>query len=219
MNKTTPRPVPPPYYAPRPAAPRRAPVAQRRQAAAVPAFTSPVVGKVGTWVGILFLLSLGAFGLGGVASGFRFAAWLVAFAVVGQGLHLVCLVALGVAACFGAVKLLSWVENRFTKPQAGVFCVWVALAGFFAIVGSFLLHIELDVVAGAVISGLSLFSGTTAIALLSDSPSPSPAATERGGAYRRKSDTTHGDARHADDWEVDETLRDNRGGFSPMFKD
>ena len=37
--------------------------------------------------------------------------------------------------------------------------------------------------------------------------------------YQRKSDTSQGGARPADDWEVDETLRDNRGGFSPMFKD
>jgi hypothetical protein len=37
--------------------------------------------------------------------------------------------------------------------------------------------------------------------------------------YHRKSDTVYGDARVADDWEIDEALRDKTGGFNPIFKD
>jgi hypothetical protein len=40
-----------------------------------------------------------------------------------------------------------------------------------------------------------------------------------GRKYTRKADTIYGDGRAADDWEIDAALRDNRGGFAPMFKD
>lgn len=38
-------------------------------------------------------------------------------------------------------------------------------------------------------------------------------------AYRRKSDDVHGAARAADDWEIDEALRDKTGGFRRIFPD
>jgi hypothetical protein len=37
--------------------------------------------------------------------------------------------------------------------------------------------------------------------------------------YHRKSDTVYGDARVADDWEIDEALRDKTGGLNPIFRD
>jgi hypothetical protein len=45
---------------------------------------------------------------------------------------------------------------------------------------------------------------------------PAPIITS---PYFRKKDTIKGDARTADDFEVDQALRDNLGGFAPMFKD
>jgi hypothetical protein len=52
--------------------------------------------------------------------------------------------------------------------------------------------------------------------LQSSPPAPSP---ERGQAYTRKSDAVYGGARAADDWEIDEALRDKTGGFRRLFEE
>lgn len=38
-------------------------------------------------------------------------------------------------------------------------------------------------------------------------------------AYHRNADGVHGAARAADDWEIDEALRDKTGGFRRIFED
>lgn len=45
---------------------------------------------------------------------------------------------------------------------------------------------------------------------------PSPPAK---ASYHRKTGQIYGDARPADDWEIDEALRDKTGGFRQIFED
>lgn len=50
-------------------------------------------------------------------------------------------------------------------------------------------------------------------------PAVIPPVPETPQTYTRKTGQVYGDARPADDWEIDEALRDHTGGFNQMFKE
>ena len=103
----------------------------------------------------------------------------------------------GFAAPFEAViRAVLWVygfdKETWHGIAIGAFCILTAIPILGAIA-----NVEPDVPARTV---------------------PAP-ALPTGTEYRRKTDTVHGDARAADDWEIDEALRDRTGGFQRMFED
>jgi len=117
----------------------------------------------------------------------------------------------GAVTAFGVLLLVLYSIGFTDEPVihtngqtiAGVaFLVLVAVAGFGGlVVALFVLVMALNALTGG---------------LLGDG-GPNAAPARR--VYPRKSDTTYGDARAADDWEIDEALRDRTGGFNPIFKD
>lgn len=109
------------------------------------------------------------------------------------------------------IFIISLLVSFFTIVYVGIFIVAVILEYIF---GFKTVHVTVDTSSGvipcAIIGCASLF-----VFLQTKPVLPSAPKTQ----HQRKSDTIHGDARLADDWEIDEALRNKAGGFDPAFKD
>lgn len=166
-----------------------------------------------------------ASGLALIAFGFpnlpRAGSLLVSLGYAWDAARVIAFAGLGLLALFGAIWFWGEITNRHTLEDIGIFMTCAGIAGFLALLGSHILAIHLgDALTlllwlgspTLLVGGLNVIPKTRPVAVAPQPPSP-------GRAYHRKAVTIHGDARSADDWEIDEALRDKSGGFDPMFKD
>ena len=178
------------------------------------------------WLVGAVVLAVVAFGLRGLTGGGRVAATL-ALAHAEDIFRLAAFAGLGLLALFGSIWLWGEIRDRHTLDDVAIFVTCTGVVGVLLLLGAYVLKVDLSMGLRVFLVGGSsvlLFCGLHVIpeyafwADPSPSPSPSPAARQ-DRRYDRKAVTTHGDARSADDWEIDEALRDKSGGFDPIFKD
>jgi hypothetical protein len=171
------------------------------------------------WLVVAGVLALIAFGLPHLPRG----GWLlVSLAHAHDAGRLIAFAGLGMLLLFGAMWLWGEICNRHSAEAIGIFLTCGGVAGFLAVLGAAVLSIDIAgwVATTLVFGSMGLFfGGLRVIRENPPAPPPQPAAGPRGRDYPRKEVTVHGDARAADDFEIDEALRTKSGGFDPMFKD
>jgi hypothetical protein len=171
------------------------------------------------WVIVAVLLAVIAFGLPHLPRG----GWLVvSLAHAHDAGRLIAFAGLGVLLLFGANWLWMEIRNRHSMEAIGIFLTCAGIAGALVVLGAAVLSIDIAGWVGTILvvgSAALFFGGLRVIRENPPAPPPQPAAGPRGRDYDRKEVTVHGDARSADDWEIDDALRTKSGGFDPMFKD
>lgn len=137
--------------------------------------------------------------------------------------RVVAFVALGLLVLFGLLWLWGEISSRHMMGDIGIFMSCAGIVGFLLLLGQYVLSIHLLGTGASVLVGVfSFVLFVRGADIMSEYPSrpPLPAPPPpRRSRYHRKAVTTYGDARPADDFEIDESLRDKSGGFDPMFKD
>ena len=196
--------------------PSRPPAVPSGQASSVAFTRVATFGRGILWLGLAGALSVGAFGFGGIMTGLGGVGQFVAAVLSRQGAALASFIGLAFLSLWVAVSFVLFVLRRFTLWEIGVRLCFVTAFCFVAALGSKMLGLDFSSTALSwlfVIGFICLLFGLMAL------DHYQPPAPVTGRQYHRKEDTIHGDARTADDWEIDEALRDTRGGFKPMFKD
>ena len=170
------------------------------------------------WLVVGVVLAAVAFGFRGLTGGGRVAAAL-ALAHADDIFRLAGFAGLGLLALFGSIWLWGEIRNRHTLEDIGIFVTSAGIVGFLLLLGGYVLKVDLGNATGWLFVGSSLlvYAGLRLIRVFVPAPSPSPVARQ-GRSYHRKAVTTYGDARSAEDREIDKSLSD-KGGFDPMFKD
>lgn len=171
------------------------------------------------WLIVASALAVIAFGLPHLPRG----GWLlVSVAHAHDAGRLIAFAGLGMLVLFGFAWLAREICSRHSLEAIGIFLTCAGVAGGLVMLGAAVLSIDIAGWVGTILlfgSAALFFGGLHVIRQNPPAPPPQPAAGPRGRTYDRKDVTTHGDARAADDWEIDEALRTKSGGFDPMFKD
>jgi hypothetical protein len=172
---------------------------------------------------VALVLAMIAFGSRNVMRTFEDVAHLVALAFTHDGIRLIAFAGLGLMGLFGAFWSLNELIEREKVYEAGIVLAVAGLAGGFLAVGGLVLGMHFGRPATGILWVGSPFLLIVGVKTMAASPPskvlPPPPSPPPGRAYPRKQVTTYGDARSADDWEIDEALRNKSGGFDPMFKD
>ena len=179
----------------------------------------PLWVRAGLVVGAGLLLACLAFGVSDVFATLGLAAYAVSLGFTPQGGRLLAFTAFGLLSLFSVVSVYVYVTSRYSVAAIGGTFAFAALVVALYLLGMVVLHVgKFDV--GTL---TLLWSGCAVVFLIGGNAAlndvTARTVAQQGRTYLRKGDTIHGDARAADDWEVDEALRDKRGGFNPMFKD
>ena len=171
------------------------------------------------WLIVASALVVIAFGLPHLPRG----GWLlVSLAHAHDAGRLIAFAGLGMLLLFGVAWLAREICSRHSMEAIGIFLTCAGVAGALVVLGAAVLSIDIAGWVGTILvvgSAALFFGGLHVIRENPPAPPPQPPARPRGRTYDRKDVTTHGDARAADDWEIDEALRNKSGGFDPMFKD
>ncbi|HVH77493.1 MAG TPA: hypothetical protein VM755_21445 [Stellaceae bacterium] len=174
---------------------------------------------VAAWLIVASALAVIAFGLPHVPRG----GWLVvSLAHAHDAGRLIAFAGLGMLVLFGLAWLAREICSRHSAEAIGIFLTCAGVAGALVMLGAAVLSIDIAGWVGTILlfgSAALFFGGLHVIRQNPPAPPPQPAAQHRGRDYDRKEVTVHGDARSADDWEIDQALRTKSGGFDPMFKD
>ena len=168
------------------------------------------------WFIVALALAVVAFGSRPFLDGGRL---FVLLAHAHDAFRVVAFAGLGFLVLFGLLWLWGELEARHMLQAIGIVLTCAGVVGFLMLLGEYVLSVDLGAGATLIlfVGSLILFFGGSRIA--SENPPPPPPLSPRGRTYHRKEVTTYGDGRSADDWEIDESLRDKSGGFDPMFKD
>jgi hypothetical protein len=174
----------------------------------------PLWAKAAAGAGIILSLAALAFGFHNVLAILGGIAHLPLLVFTHDGIRIAAFAVLGLISICGAIWSIDQIGRRYTRDDIGFCLVLAGIIGGLVSLGGQLLGVDFGSPATGLVGLCSvlLFIGGCVAFTTGD-------AASRGRTYHRKADTIHGDARSADDWEIDEALRDRTGGFGPMFKD
>jgi hypothetical protein len=170
------------------------------------------------WFIVALALAVVAFGFRPFLNGGRL---FVLLAHAHDAFRVVAFAGLGFLVLFGLLWLWMELETRYMLHSIGIILTCAGVVGFLMLLGEYVLSVDLGAGTTLIlfVGSFILFVGGSNIASENPPPPPPPLPSPRGRAYHRKEVTIYGDGRSADDWEIDESLRDKSGGFDPMFKD